>query len=172
MRFGYRLQQFWLDLTAKPLSESEWGEITAVLTPPQEKLFTQFDNSDQQHSFRVVQQLKENGQTHPDLLTAALLHDIGKTKFNVTIWERSLVVLAKLIFPNKLTKWGNGEAMGWKRPFAVKTQHPEWGASMVKSIGSTPITIALIRRHQTKLIEIKTEEDQLLQYLQWADDQN
>ena len=172
MGVGYRLQQFWLNLTAKPLSKSEWGELTAVLTPPQQQLFTQFGNSDQQHSLRVMRQLQENGQTHPDLLTAALLHDIGKTRFSVTIWERALVVLTSLIFPNKLTEWGNGEAKGWKRPFAIKIQHPEWGANRVETIGATPLAIALIRRHQAELVEIKTEEDQLLQQLQWADDQN
>ena len=172
MDFGYRLQQFWLNLMAKPLLKNEWERVTAVLTPPQQKLFTQFDKSDQQHSFRVMQQLTENGQSHPDLLTAALLHDVGKTKFSVSIWERSLVVLVSLIFPNKLVEWGSGEGMGWKRPFAIKIQHPEWSAAMVEAIGGTQLTIALIRRHQIELVKIQTEEDQLLQQLQWADDLN
>ena len=146
--------------------------VTAVLSPTEQQLFRRFSPSDQWHSYRVAALLQAAGQTHSDLLAAALLHDIGKTRIPISVIDRSLIVLAQWLFPQRIAQWGAGEPVGWKRPFVVKMQHPEWGAQMVTEAGSRQLAVSLIRRHQDKLIEVNNEEDCLLQLLQWADDQN
>ncbi len=176
MDVGYRLWQVWRNLTAVPLSSTEEEVVTAVLTPDELTLFRRFSLSDQQHSYRVLCTLLQAGYTHTSLLKAALLHDVGKTRFDLTIWERSLAVLLDLLWPQQGDFWGQGEAHGWQRPFVVKAQHPAWGADMVAVLGADPLTVTLIRRHQDRLPEpaaITEDQDQhLLRLLQWADDQN
>jgi hypothetical protein len=81
--------------------------------------------------------------------------------------------LAQALSPRRVAAWGQGEAVGWRRPFVVKMCHPQWSAVMAQRAGSRPLTLELIRRHQDKITataEGKTAE--LLRLLQWADDQN
>jgi hypothetical protein len=169
----YRLGQFWRVWRTRPLPDEAYERITAVLTPEETALFGQFSLSDQQHSYQVLRTLQANGQTHPDLLASALLHDVGKTRAPLSIWQRSLIVLAQTFVPGKTAVWGQGDVAGWQRPFVAKAQHPAWGAEMVRAVNGRPLTIELIRRHQDLLPETAvTETDQLLRHLQWADDQN
>jgi hypothetical protein len=173
MKMSYRLWQFWRNLTAKPLSAEALREITAVLTPTELALYQRYTLADQQHSYAVFCALKRAGHIQANLLAAALLHDVGKTCYPLSVWERSLVVGAMaILMPRRVKNWEQKEAVGWQRPFVIKAQHPQWGAQMAEQAGSHPLTIALIRRHQDKMGEIITEEDRLLQHLQWADDQN
>ena len=172
MTLLYRVQQFRQDLFAGPLSASAEAFVARTLSTEQHKLFHRFVKSEQWHSYRVANMLQAAGHDQPDLLVAALLHDIGKTQSPISVFERSLIVLAQWFLPNRVADWGAGEAVGWKRPFVVKMQHPEWGAIMAESVGCSPITVSLIRRHQDTLSNTKNEEDRLLQQLQWADDQN
>lgn len=169
----YRLGQFWRLWRARPLSETARAEIGTVLSGPECELFSRFSWSDQQHSYRTFRILQSAGYTQPDLLAAALLHDIGKTRVHLSVWDRSLIVLGERIWPAKMAIWGQGNVQGWQRPFVVKQQHPAWGAELARSVGSRPLTVELIRRHQEALPETAvTEADRLLTLLQWADDQN
>lgn len=172
-RVLYRLQQFWHGLTAEPLPGVAYTEIAAVLNAREFELFRRFSASDQRHSYCVFCSLRTANHTHPALLAAALLHDVGKTRAPLSVWERSLAVLVEAFLPGKVAAWGQGKAQGWRRPFVVKVQHPVWSAEMVRAAGSDSLTVSLVRRHQEELSEVaRTEEDRLLRHLQWADDQN
>ena len=169
----YRLWQFWQILTAVPLHPSAHEEVAAILSAREMSLFKRFSQNDQWHSYRVMKMLQEAGHSSEPLLVAALLHDVGKTKLPLSIWERSLIVLASILMSEKTAIWGQGEAIGWKRPFVVKVKHPEWSAEMASEAGSQPLAITLMRRHQeTILPNDSSEEARLLRLLQWADDQN
>jgi putative nucleotidyltransferase with HDIG domain len=185
MRLGYRLQQFGRQFQRKPLTASAWAEVAAVLSEAERGLFTRLDARDQWHSYRVFCTLRAAGQTRPALLKAALLHDVGKTRVPLTIFERALIVVVGFLLPRWVAKWGAGGAEeqrsggeaamvgGWRRPFLVKQQHAEWGAQMAEAVGSQPLVVALIRRHQDGLATLPDSlEDELLAQLQWADDQN
>jgi putative nucleotidyltransferase with HDIG domain len=171
--FRYRLWQFWQIVTAVPLEPTARAEIALILSVNELALFERFALNDQWHSYRVMKLLREAGHDQPALLVAALLHDVGKTKQPLSIWERSLIVLASLLLPRQTAVWGQGEAVGWKRPFAVKVQHPAWSAKMAATAGSDSRAIRLIQRHQDPIVpDDQSEEAQLLRLLQWADDQN
>jgi hypothetical protein len=160
-------------LSARPLPAAAQAEIEVILRQSELELFNRFPFSDQWHSYRVLKTVQAAGQTHPDLLAAALLHDVGKIRASLSIWARSLVVLSEALFPSQAAKWGNGPAQGWRSPFVVKARHPEWGAALAHESGSRPLTVTLIRRHQDKLpTKDVTVTDQLLRVLQWADNLN
>ncbi|MCB8979055.1 MAG: HD domain-containing protein [Ardenticatenaceae bacterium] len=169
----YRLWQFWQILTAVPLEPAARAEVTAILSAQELALFDRFSFNDQWHSYRVMKMLRDAGHTQPSLLVAALLHDVGKTKLSLSIWQRSLIVLASILLPRQTAVWGQGEAVGWKRPFVVKAQHPAWSAEMATAAGSQSQAIELMRRHQDPIDPNDTSEEAvLLRLLQWADDQN
>jgi len=173
MGLAYRIMQ--LRQLARPplLTAAMWSHIRAALRPEEVALFERFGGGDRWHSYRVFAMLQAAGHAQPDLLAAALLHDVGKTRLRLTVWERSLIVLANKLVPAQTAVWGQGDARGWRRPFVVKARHPAWGAEMAQAAGSRPLTVTLIRRHQDPLPETAVDPvDRLLRLLQWADDQN
>jgi hypothetical protein len=173
-RWRYRLGQFWHELRAGALTEGAWTEVRDVLSLAELALFRRFDDSDRWHAVYVLRTLREAGHTQPDLLTAALLHDVGKTRVSLNVWERSLIVLVGALAPRRAAAWGapaDGPVVrgGWRKPFIVKVRHPAWGAEMAAAAGTTPRAVALIRHHQD---HPATLSDPLLPLLQWADDLN
>lgn len=143
----------------------------SYLSEAQFALFKTMRRSERQHHLRVLEKLLKKGQNHPALLTAALLHDVGKTRARFTIIERILAVLVKKFLPRQFEIWANGDAKGWKQPFVVSAKHPEWGAEMVNTAGGDALTVELIRQHQTRLDHPPMNEfENLLVALQSSDD--
>jgi hypothetical protein len=177
-RVFYRLRQFLNALYAAP-SSGELDKVRSLLTPPQMALFLRMHCSEQAHSIQVMGAVfhASNGiqaEARQDLLRAALLHDVGKSRYPVRIWERVLIVLSKVLLPGKVKHWGKGAAegggLGLRRAFVVSQQHPIWGAKMAAEAGASPLVSALIRRHQDpRSNSSEGMEDRLLQILQAAD---
>lgn len=114
--------------------------------------------------------------TNHDLWVAALLHDVGKIRYPLNLWERIEVVLFNSMMPGKAQDWGQAEPVGWRKPFVVALQHPGWGADLAERAGATPMTVALIRRHQEKTgVDTGNPdniENQLLKQLQIYDNES
>lgn len=172
MRVQYRLRQLRHNLAAGPLPAAAQAEIAGLLTKPERVLFARYDHADQWHALRVLHMLRDAGYNHPDLLAAALLHDVGKTRYPLSVWDRIVIVVGQAFFSRRAERWGHGAPQGWRRPFVVRTQHPAWGAEMAATAGSRPGVVTLIRRHQEHPVDTTGEEETLLRQLQWADDQN
>lgn len=172
MRLPYRLRQLGNNLAAGPLPAAAHDEIAGLLSEPERGLFARYCLADQWHALRILHMLRDAGYNHPDLLAAALLHDVGKTRYPLSVWDRTVIVVGQALFGRRTERWGNAEPTGWRRPFVVRAQHPAWGAEMAAAVGSRPGVVALIRRHQDKVAHEAGEEDNLLRQLQWADDQN
>lgn len=180
MRILYRVRQFWQAITAAP-QERDLGLARKWLTPSLLSLFLRLHPSEQAHSISIARQLAEQGETEPDLMVAALLHDIGKVRYPLTVWERIVIVLGKAMFSKRVKKWGRGEPRGWRRPFAVAEQHAAWGAELAAQAGASPLAARLIRSHQdnpttspaeSTLSSPFSQEDCWLQRLHMLDNQN
>lgn len=172
MTLLYRLRQLRHNLAAGPLPAAAQAEIAGPLSEPERALFARYAYADQWHALRVLHMLWDAGYNHPDLLVAALLHDVGKTRYPSSVWDRIVIVVGQALFGRRSERWGHSAPQGWRRPFVVRAQHPAWGAEMAIAAGSRPGVVALIRRHQDKLTDAVGEEESLLRQLQWADDQN
>jgi len=136
-------------------------------------LFFRMSDSDQSHSIRVFQALVAQGEENSDLLNAALLHDVGKSLNPLRAWERFLAVVANRILPNQVLIWGQGELRGWRKPFVVALQHPEWGAALVHQEGGSETLVTLIRYHQEPVLPIIGKYvKELIKRLQAADGMN
>jgi hypothetical protein len=164
-RLAYRVHQFWLATlaTRTPVPDAS---LQPYLTPGLLLLFRRMLPSEQRHSFLVLQRLLAQGYTDPDLLGAALLHDVGKSLSPLSIYDRILIVLGKSFFPRLASRWGAGQPRGLQRPFVVAACHPAWGADLALAAGASPRMCDLIRRHQ----DPSTHDDPLLSALQAADD--
>jgi putative nucleotidyltransferase with HDIG domain len=174
----YRVGQFWKALTAVS-DPQDLALVRQVLPPQLMALFLSLQTSEQMHSLSVLDQLRQQGETNEDLWVAALLHDIGKTRYPLRLWERVIIVMGNTFFPRRAKAWGQAEPHGWKRPFVVAEQHAVWGAEMAASAGASSLAVKLIRRHQDlskqplpdgSLLHSETLEDQLLYRLKVADD--
>ena len=170
----YRTRQFWLAWRAPSLTDQDLAPAHSVLTSEQMQLFTCLQPSEQIHALRVLQTVQQQGESDPDLRTAALLHDIGKARAPLRLWERVVIVLGRSLFPERAKTWGRGQCRGWVRPFVIAEQHPTWGSEMAVEAGATPLAVSLIRRHQFPggSEPVSPREDRLLKILQNADHQN
>lgn len=175
MRAVYRVRQFWAAFTAAPGGE-DLAAAGAQLGPALMALFNRLQPAEQAHSLQIYRQLLAQGENNPDLLAAALLHDVGKSRHPLRLWERVLIVLARKLFPVSVKGWGRGQPHGWRRAFVIAEQHPAWGAEMTSQAGASPRVVALIGRHQEKMPASPPAtgslEDQLLYRLQLLDDEN
>ncbi len=172
MKIAYRLRQLVANLTAGPLPEDVRREVGELLTEREQALFDGYTHADQAHAIRVLHCLRDAGYNQPDLLAAALLHDIGKIQCPLSVWDRTVIVVGSALWPRKAAEWGRGSLDSRRRPFVARAQHPQWGAQLATDAGSRPAVIDLIRRHQEKHDPIGNANDRLLAQLQWADDQS
>ena len=152
MRILYRVSQFWRSIFVKtdPL---ELERALALLSPEQSGLFSQMQPGEKDHALIMVRKLIAQGENQPDLLVAAMLHDIGKLRYRLHPLERTMVVLAKAIMPGKAHQWGNLPHGGWhnvpvwRKAFVVAEQHAQWGAQLAHQAGVSPLAETLIREH-------------------------
>jgi len=68
-----------------------------ALSKQEMALFLNQQTSEQVHSLKVFIQMREHGEQSPELLSAALLHDVGKSRYTLRIWERAVVVIGRLL---------------------------------------------------------------------------
>ena len=132
----YRLSQFWRNVTAQPLKVLEQEEIAESLNPGELALFRLMSTSDQRHAYRVYTLLQASGHSDVDLLAAALLHDVGKIRADLSACDRTVAVLGETFLPRRAKAWGEGAVSGWRHTFVVREQHAGWGAALAEEAGS------------------------------------
>ena len=172
-KVSYRVWQFWQGFKRSP-REGDQEVVNTVLFPEEQNLFQKLSAADQNHSLRVFRSLQIQGEDDPDLLKAALLHDLGKTRYPLRRWERVFAVLAAGLFPRRVQVWGEGKPMGLRRSLVIIKQHPLWGADLAQSAGSNPRTVWFIKNHEKIQPEGSPSDEEifLLRKLQTADNTN
>jgi hypothetical protein len=168
----YRIQQFIRNLFSRiqPIDRSVAQEF---LPTPLYELFLKMDPADQAHSLRVFNALRENGEGHVDLLSAALLHDVGKAHIRPALWQRVLAVLGAPFMKDRLPAMAHLPARGWRKGFVIAVAHPQWGADLVGKAGGSNLLVRLIRYHQSsELNDLPPDEVYLVRRLQTVDNRH
>jgi hypothetical protein len=149
----------------------DYQVVEELLTPELLALFKRMRASEQHHCIRVMTALRRWGYTDPDLLTAALLHDVGKARYPLTLFGRSAAVVITTIAPRLAQRWEEGEPRGLRRPLVIAHRHPEWSAQDMSAAGASQRASNLARRHQSvnHKKSADAEEDRLLELLHAAD---
>lgn len=152
----------------------DYNLAAAYLTPAQLDLFKQMRRTEQLHSLRVLTAILNQGDPPHDLAVAALLHDVGKSRYPLAVWQKTLVVLARKMLPRLFHRWSQGnERTIWKRPFIVAANHPAWSAELASVTQISERTLWLMRHHADPAAKWQDHPDHhLLKRLQAADDTN
>ncbi len=144
-RAWYRARQFG-NVFRSRLSTDDEALLRTVLTPPLRRLFAGMHPVAQRHHLDVCQDLQRQGWDDPEVLTAALLHDVGKGALGP--WARAVIVLAQhltpaLLRPRAIPVALRAGPLAW---LALQAEHPERGAIMVARAGASARMVDLIRR--------------------------
>ncbi|MCL7454771.1 MAG: HD domain-containing protein [Anaerolineae bacterium] len=169
----YRVQQFaraagaWVRPT-----QFDQDLLRHYLSPAGLELFRAMPRYDRRHALAVFDTLRQRGQEQPDLLAAALLHDIGKTLppgAGVRLWHRVATVLMRRFWPALLERACKDRPGSWLQPFFVQQQHAAIGAELARQAGCTARTVELILQHEDPP---EPGDDALLSALKAADSLN
>jgi hypothetical protein len=168
LRVGYRVRQFLtaLGTRASPVSDEE---LLVYLSKGQATLFRRMAATEQQHAYAVLQACRADGRNQPELMQAALLHDVGKTLGPVTIWHRVTMVVLDFLRPALLLRLADRD-----KAVYVLLRHAQLGADLAAAVDTGPLACALIREHHSCLESSSLSLDvrPLLTVLQSADERS
>jgi len=168
----HRVRQFYHALAA-PLIQMDLSPVRHILGVQLFRLFEQLPPVERSHSLRVLGMLQQEGYSDPDLLQAALLHDVGKSSIRLRLHERVLIVLLSPVMRKLTAGTDAGRKSRWQNMLRIARQHPRWGAEMVLQAGGSETLVWLIRNHQHQLTHSpRNRKEEMLLALQAADRKN
>ncbi|NMA68606.1 MAG: HD domain-containing protein [Desulfitobacterium sp.] len=145
----YRVRQVWKALYPK-ITPEEISWAAQILPCNAFTLFQTQSLTEQRHGLDVALDLATKGIEDQNLLIAALIHDCGKIKYPLALWERILIVFLQKASPF----WR--ETLLKRIPFLQNTweiaeMHPQWGAELASQYEINPLVVDLIRQHHSPI---------------------
>jgi hypothetical protein len=150
----YRIGQGLRALTAftRPVDRALVGHL---LAPVEAALFFRLKRGEQQHSIAVLRALLNDGggPVPPPLAAAALLHDVGKIRAPLSVWEKTAAVLVRRFAPRLFARWSvapagaRGRTWPIARACVVYAHHPAWSADLMRRAGAHPDAVWLAAHH-------------------------
>lgn len=153
----------------------DYTQASEHLSQPMLTLFKTLRRGEQIHSIHVLNGvLAQADHTQHALAVAALMHDIGKTRYPLRLWQKTLAVLVRKFLPSLFARWSGGDPRSFfHRPFVVYVHHPAWSAELLQKLGAPEDTVWLAAHHAD---DAETWRDHalfpLLTRLQAADESN
>lgn len=139
----HRVGQFIGHLTAR-VDPGEEARARHLLPDAAWPLFAAMPTPDRRHALDVAGRLLAAGQTDPDLLAAAMLHDAAKGH-RLRLWHRVAGVLLAAVAPRALVRLASPDERSWRYPFHLFLHHPSLSAEAAVRAGCAPRTADLIR---------------------------
>jgi hypothetical protein len=139
----HRVGQFIGHLTAR-VDPGEEARARHLLPDAAWSLFAAMPTADRRHALDVAGRLLAAGQTDPDLLAAAMLHDAAKGH-RMRLWHRVAGVLLSAVAPRGLARLASPDERSWRYPVHLYLHHPALSAEAALRAGCAPRTADLIR---------------------------
>ena len=159
----HRVGQFVAHVRAR-VEPEEMAMVRRVLPAGGAALFESMPTADRRHGLDVAERLVRAGNEDPDLLGAALLHDVAKGH-RMRLWHRVAGVLLEAFAPSALGRLADPEPGSWRHPFHLYLHHEPISADLAVAAGCPPRLGSFIRG------EASTQDDaRLLGALKAADD--
>lgn len=128
--------------TAPPAVDDGWA--TSFMTDAEAELWRRLSNTDRRHAIAVARRFAgRRPAASREEMAAACLHDVGKLEAGLGTFGR---VVATVVGPRTAR-------------FRTYHDHEEIGARWLEERGSSPVTVALVRRQGPAAAD-----------LEWADD--
>lgn len=161
----YRVRQFINALFPKvDASDIKWA--LNHLTPEASDLFLKQAWPEQRHAIDVAQTIIQarnaiSFSEFQTLITAALLHDCGKSMVSIHLWQRVYIVIMQKM---PISIWSRLEQSNtvFASPLKLATSHALWGETLAQKAGLNSKVCLLIRDHhfpQTDLGRILAQAD-------------
>ena len=135
--------------------------------------FQEMSRADQLHSLNVLRAVLNQREAVPrPLAVAALMHDVGKCRYHLAVWQKTLAVLVKRLTPPLADRLGREENLSiWRAPFVVRSHHAKWSAEILRACCADAAAVWLVEHHQADILALYDHEQAgLLRCLQRADD--
>ncbi len=136
------------------------------------RAFRAMSRSDQLHSLQVLEKTLAADSTAPKaLICAALLHDVGKSRYHLSVAQKSAAVIIEALSPGLSRRLGERETINfWRAPFVLRRHHAKWSGEILRECGADADTIWLARHHQDAAERCRDHPlHPLLTRLQFAD---
>lgn len=110
------------------------------LTPPEQQLFRRLCNADQRHSIRIAHMMPPED---PELVAAALLHDIGKCEGPRSVIAR----IAATVCGPRTASW------------ARYLNHDVSGPVIAEAAGARPAVVAILRGADDRAAQVRAADE-------------
>lgn len=138
----HRVTQLVGHLTAR-VSAADLDLARQMLPPPAWPLFDAMPVADQRHGLDVARRLLARGVDEPDVLAAALLHDVAKGA-RLRVWHRVGGVVLAFAAPRLLRRMASSDPASRGYPWHLFLHHAELSARATREAGLPERTARLI----------------------------
>lgn len=142
-----RIKQFLLGIFSR-LNSEDLDYINGKLDNDIRGIFADLSGYEKKHSVltakAIEKYLEDNNKVDPDLVKAALLHDIGKTRYHLNIIQKSVLVIFDYITGEKIKKYSGNKSIH------IFYNHGEIGYDILKSMGYNDRILSIVRNHHNK----------------------
>lgn len=166
-----RVKQVWAALVAR-LTPADELYIAEHLNSREQQLFWQMALVDQFHALQVARTAMDFADRTPGvdrelLRKAALLHDVGKIRGDISTMDKIITVLVHAVSPRAgriIARPGKGNKIAnLRHAFYIYGHHARRGAKLAANAGVETSVVTWIRRHHQKLTPDDPPELRLLQ---------
>jgi hypothetical protein len=139
----HRVGQFVAHVRAR-VTADEAALAHRVLPAALADLFDGMPVADRRHALDVAGRLLAGGHDDPDLLAAALLHDVAKGH-RMRLWHRIAGVLLQAFAPGVLRRLASPDPRSWRHPFHLYLHHAALSSQRVTAAGGSERAATFIR---------------------------
>lgn len=153
---AHLVRRFFASFRPGGITDADRAWVASTLTPNEFELYERMSRQDQRHSLEVARRAEFalvdlvtdefTDQDRAMVLSAALLHDVGKSASGLGTYARVIATLSGMVGGRSMAQaWQ--QRRGITRRVGMYLRHGEIGADLLRLAGSDPRVVAWSREH-------------------------